>query len=506
MAALSIAFDILARDRASREFNNVGDAVDRTGKRGAEFGKKFGVAVAAGFAVAAAAAFKFGKDSVAAYVEAEQSSIRLDDALARFPKTNDVTRASFDRLNTALAQKTRFDDDATASGQAVLAQFKLTGSQIQELTPLLQDYAAKTGKDIPDAASTLGKALFGKGKALTEVGIKFKDTGLVSENFTQITQGLRKQVGGFAEKEGKTAAGQADILRNQFGELQEKVGGALIPVLLKLGERVQSLIAGFKEGTGFGGQLRDAFDKIKASVQENEPQLRRLGEALAAVSGFILTKVIPVVVDLAVTHGPKLVAAFEAVKTVMLGVASGALSMVGTLLGALGSVFNVLAKVPGPFQDNFKAAGSAVDAAKAKVDGLKVAVDLAAKPKTVKVSAETEGAKADIDSVAARIARLRDKTVTLTINQIVRESRTAAGRGDIPGFATGGTLPRGWAMTGERGPELLRLPGAQVFSNQESREMLSAGNGDVVQAIDLLRSEIRALPRGYMLGARMAGV
>jgi hypothetical protein len=91
-------------------------------------------------------------DSVKAYVQAEGSQIRLQDAFAKFPKLADTNIGALNRLNSSLALKTKYDDDATASGQAVLAQFNLTGKQITELTPLLQDYAAKTGKDLPTAA------------------------------------------------------------------------------------------------------------------------------------------------------------------------------------------------------------------------------------------------------------------------------------------------------------------------------------------------------------------
>ena len=44
-------------------------------------------------------------------------------------------------------------------------QFGLTGKQIEDLLPLVADYAAKTGKDLPDAATTLGKALLGNTRA-----------------------------------------------------------------------------------------------------------------------------------------------------------------------------------------------------------------------------------------------------------------------------------------------------------------------------------------------------
>jgi hypothetical protein len=221
----------------------IADSTDRAERRARSFRTAAGVA----FLVAGAAAIKFGGSSVRAYAEAQTAQNRLQDAFAKFPRLADTNIGALRNLNTELARKTRFDDDATASGQAVLAQFKLTGAQITELTPLLQDYAAKTGKDLPTAAKDLGRAMLGQGRALKTIGIDFKDTGTAGGNFAQIMGGLRTQVGGFAEKEGKTAAGQAEILRNQFGELQESVGQALLPALLKVGSGVLSAVNSFND-------------------------------------------------------------------------------------------------------------------------------------------------------------------------------------------------------------------------------------------------------------------
>lgn len=185
---------------------------------------------------AARQVFQFGQDSIAAFKESEQSSAKLADAFSRFPALADSNAAAFTRQAEALARKTKFDDDATKTGQAALAQFGLTGREVQKLTPLLQDYAAKTGKDMPTAAAVLGKAVLGNGKALKQIGLDFQDTGSKAGNLEQLMGGLQAKVGGFAENEGKTAAGRAEILKNQFGELQETVGEKLLPVLSKLTE------------------------------------------------------------------------------------------------------------------------------------------------------------------------------------------------------------------------------------------------------------------------------
>lgn len=212
----SLVFNIIAKDNASPRFSKL---------------KTIAVASLAAIGVAAV---KFGIDSVKAYSESEQSQQKLTDAFARMPKLANGNIEAVRSLNEELAKKTRFDDDASASAMALLSTFNLNQQQMMQALPLIQDYAAKTGKDLPAAAAAFGKGLMGSGRMMKELGIRFKDTGNTGKNFDQIIFGMRQRVGGFAEKEGKSAAGQAAILQNQFGELQEKVGGMLVPALMKL--------------------------------------------------------------------------------------------------------------------------------------------------------------------------------------------------------------------------------------------------------------------------------
>lgn len=281
MASLELAFDILARDKASDTFNNVGDKADNLGSR-------LKGALVAGAAAGAVAVGAFALSSIQAFADAEQSQQRLTDAFDKFPLLADTSKEALDRLNASLAAKTKFDDDATASGQAVLAQFGLTGKQITELTPLLQDYAAKTGKDIPTAAEELGKAMLGQGRALKGVGIDFKDTGDAGGNFDQVMAGLRTQVGGFAEKEGETAQGKLQILQNRFGEVQEKVGEKLLPVLLRFGDWLINTGIPFAERMAekigaFAGKVAGAYQDIADFVNDTK---RDLDTIVGFVSGL----------------------------------------------------------------------------------------------------------------------------------------------------------------------------------------------------------------------------
>lgn len=83
-------------------------------------------------------------------------------------------------------------------------------------------------------------------------------------------------------------------------------------------------------------------------------------------------------------------------------------------------------------------------------------------------------------------------SVTQGINDFIPNSIPIPGLPDIdlpdnpipriPKFARGGIAPGGWAMTGERGPELVNLPrGSRVYSHQQSRRMADEG-GSVAAA------------------------
>ena len=232
MADKTIKFLLVGEDKsASKTLKGVGDEAKNTG------GKLDGMKVAAGAALvgAGAAIVDFGAKSVSAFRDAEQSQRQLEDAYKRFPSVADVSIEKLRELNTGIQKKTGADADDLASSQAVMAQYGLTGQQIADLTPLLDDYAVKTGKDLPSAAEDLGKAMLGQGRALKDVGIDFKDTGSVAGNFEQVMGGLRSQVGGFAEGEAGSAEGQLRKLQTEFGDVQEEVGSKLLPVLVELG-------------------------------------------------------------------------------------------------------------------------------------------------------------------------------------------------------------------------------------------------------------------------------
>lgn len=227
MTTTTLDFVLTATDKASKVIEGVGGSAENAGGKFEKFRGRANLAMAG----VTTAVIAFGKESVDAYAEAESQHVKLEDAYKRFPALADTNIDAFDKLNGAIQRKTGMDDDDLAAGEASLAQYGLTGEQIKQLTPLVADFAAKTGTDLNTAFESVGKSMLGSGKALKQVGIDFTDTGSVAGNFDQVVSGLTDKVGGFAETAGTTAAGKAAIFNASLSDLKENVGQALTPAL-----------------------------------------------------------------------------------------------------------------------------------------------------------------------------------------------------------------------------------------------------------------------------------
>lgn len=223
---------LVGEDRSlSKTMKGAGDSVEQVGKKSKTAGAMMKGALSAEVVMRVAdAVVDFGRDSIEAYRGAEISQKQLEDAYKRFPKIASVNINKLRDYNQALQDKGYADADDIASGQASLARYKLTGDQLKRITPLLVDYANRTGKDIPAAAATLGKGLSGSSRLAKELGFSFKDAKDPAKNFDQILAGLQGTVGGYSAKLPE-AERNSKALGYRFGDLQESLGEKLMPIM-----------------------------------------------------------------------------------------------------------------------------------------------------------------------------------------------------------------------------------------------------------------------------------
>jgi hypothetical protein len=289
-----------ATDHASKVLANAGKGVDELRHKNELLRKGLEILSVAGFAA-------FAKSSIDAYADANKSQTQLEDAYKKFPAIANVNIQAFQKLNDQLQSKKAVDNDALASAEATLAMFKLTGTQIKTLIPLVADLAQKNGMDLNSAATLVGKAFMGNARALKSVGIEFKSTGNQARDFGTITDLLTRQVGGAGETFRKSAAGGMKEMQLQLQDLQESIGQQLIPALTTVASVIQPVLAGFNgmpepiksmiiyvglAGAAFkvfGGNLVSSVKGLKTFITttpEVETSMGRMGKA-AAKAGLL---------------------------------------------------------------------------------------------------------------------------------------------------------------------------------------------------------------------------
>ena len=207
----------------------------------------------------------FFSSSITESLEAEKAAIRFKGTLDNLGRVD-----AFDRLQkkaVELANKFKYldNDEITGVFEKLVTYGKLSENQIDKLTPVIINFAAKTGQSVNESASLIIKALEGNGKALKEFGIDLKDGKTEAERFGIVMNDLGEKVKGAADTFGETTQGKIAATSQHFKDLKEEIGTGLLPVLNKGLEGVNGLLNGFKRmaDEGIGEVLRKTFRGLK---------------------------------------------------------------------------------------------------------------------------------------------------------------------------------------------------------------------------------------------------
>ena len=231
---------VQAVDNASAQLNRISGSVEAVGTRvrGAT-GAVAGLAQSfAAIAAATGAAAVFGA-FVRNTSEAQEASNKLEQAVRRLGEGAGVTTAQIKVLATEIQNTSRFTDESVQTAASSLLLFdKIVGKTFTEALRVSADLAVVLGTDVPQAATSLGRALQlpGEGlRVLIQAGIKFNDeqvktlqymteTGRVAEAQAFILAEVKKRTDGAAAATRDNLGGALAALKNRLGELLEFTG------------------------------------------------------------------------------------------------------------------------------------------------------------------------------------------------------------------------------------------------------------------------------------------
>ena len=243
------------------------ETVASTNTSSGAFSKFGGIANAALLGVGAAAVAGAAL-SVKAAIEANDAHLKLQNTFANNAMLADSSVEAFEAQADALRDLTGVDDEAIITGQALLGSFKLTGAQVQELTPLVVDLSEKYNIDLQTAFKAVGKATAGSSAALSRFGVVL-DASAVQGNAYKATLDGIGVAQGFAEKSAKAEPWR--VLGAQLEEVAEQIGQSLLPAIQSLSELLTNLlplISKVAEGFSFLPlvQMSEGFDSNTDAV------------------------------------------------------------------------------------------------------------------------------------------------------------------------------------------------------------------------------------------------
>ena len=414
---------------AVREFKKVGNTADRElGKATKSMDRmsakltSFGAGAVVGAAALGAGLAMFAKEASAA----ETQQLKLTNSIKNSENAFAGNGKALRDQASALMKVTVADDDAIVSAQSLLVQFGRTSSETQKLTPLVVDLSRKLGIDLDSAAKAVGKASDGSAGALKKMGIEVVDLGGGATATENTIAALASSVGGFAESEGATFAGQLDIMKNKFGELKESVGKGVLdvvnPILSigaaagdvnpKVGETAgklatmgaigAGLVGTLSVGTGAVMKMRDQFTQVSMVGGTATRSLTNVGKAagvIGAAGAAIAIYQIAKALDDASVNGAKLEASLAAISLEVASTGGVTAKSFAELAKSTESAFDKLADV-GERSKILDIFGVGKTSGTFKLDNQVVQFDNAtAALEKLKAAGDTKGLQANLDKL-----------------------------------------------------------------------------------------------------------
>lgn len=217
---------IQLKDGVSDGLKKIGDSAEGLKSKFSNF-KLVAAGVATGLVALGAAAWS----AVKAYMEQEVAVNRLNVAIKN--QGQDVKSVSKDLVNYAgeLQKTTTFTDEAILSSMALMTSFGLTGNKLKMAEKAALDLSTGLGIDLHSASMLISKAFNGQTEALSRYGIKVDENIPKSQRFSAVIGQLNERFGGSSAAALDTTAGKIENLTNRLGEMKEKIGAQLIPIL-----------------------------------------------------------------------------------------------------------------------------------------------------------------------------------------------------------------------------------------------------------------------------------
>jgi len=228
--------------------------------------------------------------SAKAAMEDAAAQDHLAGVMRRAGLATDEQIAATEAFISAQSRLTATTDDELRPAMATLVNAVGEANYAQELLVKAQDIAVSTGTDLATVTDAMAKAANGNMKALGNLDPYVRQMIKGGAEFDEVMRALEVHTGA-ASQAAETQAGKMKNLQIQFGEAQESIGAAFLPVLTALVEKLIPVATWMQENTrivlilmGVVGGLAGAILAINAAMKLYQATLVIVKVAQAALN------------------------------------------------------------------------------------------------------------------------------------------------------------------------------------------------------------------------------
>jgi len=223
--------------RLDDEVTKLGKGAGAAGKESKSFGQQLTGNLIPAFTAASLAAdvirggVRFLKDefvaSIEAAIEAERVDRALEAALMITGRAAGYSAEHFKRYAAELQRKTKYDDEAIKSAQALIIQMGIETKQVDEATRGAVGLASVYQMDLQSAARAVAQGFQGNYRQLGMLIPAIRDATTEGEKHAAMARELAKDYQR-AEAEVDTFAGRLAQIKHSFDDVRENIGKVIL--------------------------------------------------------------------------------------------------------------------------------------------------------------------------------------------------------------------------------------------------------------------------------------
>jgi len=289
-------------DNFTKNLNKADNDVKGFGDKVSDFGKKAGLAFAAAGAAAVAYAGKLAIDGVKSAIADAAAQEKLALTLKNVTGATEAQIAATEDYITKTSLALGVTDDELRPSLERLSRATGDLTKAQKLQAIALDVAAGSGKSLEAVTEAISKAQEGNTASLARLGVGLSRAELATMSMEQITAKLADTFENQASTKADTFAGKMARLQIAFDEGKETVGAfildAITPMVETIVNQVIPAISNFTSNLGEKLQpaikiiqpiingLRNAFNSVKNSLDENNEELQPFYNFMVAIFNF----------------------------------------------------------------------------------------------------------------------------------------------------------------------------------------------------------------------------